>query len=407
MRVLMVGLLAAVGAWGQAYNHVVGVVFDGGGNPGELRAYEDWGGGGDYLGWRAPASLAGTVVWTWPAADGSSGQALVTNGSGVLSWGGGGGGLPVVDTTAIVHGSGDATKLLRFEVDGFTTGTTRVLTPQDASYTVAGTDISNLFSADQGFTNDRVVSWRDTAATSIGVLKLGSANHVEIGHLNNATGDPDVIFFKDGTAVAKLNLANDATSGSSTALSWTPNLDRNYQIGGSTAMWRRGWFESMHLGRNNSSNQVAGDLNIYNLSFGAPPFRMVGGADVSIGSAPMAVVTGTLNVSSSGTYNLGGNPATGSGYGRWNTLWVNTVNAASASTFGSAVTFNGGITIPSGTNSTIRAGSGGAMYITPRGIASGSVGCGGVADGWIEITTDDYIVMCRGGTRMRTVLTPY
>lgn len=36
--------------------------------------------------------------------------------------------LPVVDTTAVVKGSADATKLLRFEIDGFTTGTTRVLT---------------------------------------------------------------------------------------------------------------------------------------------------------------------------------------------------------------------------------------------------------------------------------------
>ena len=40
--------------------------------------------------------------------------------------------LPVPDTTAIVEGSVDATKLLRFEIDGFTTATTRVLTPPDA-----------------------------------------------------------------------------------------------------------------------------------------------------------------------------------------------------------------------------------------------------------------------------------
>lgn len=46
---------------------------------------------------------------------------------------------PFDDATAIVKGSGDATKLLRFEVDGLTTGTTRVLTPQDASYTIENT----------------------------------------------------------------------------------------------------------------------------------------------------------------------------------------------------------------------------------------------------------------------------
>lgn len=51
--------------------------------------------------------------------------------------GGGGSSLPVVDTTAIVKGSADATKLLRFEVDGFTTATTRVLTPPNYDGTIA------------------------------------------------------------------------------------------------------------------------------------------------------------------------------------------------------------------------------------------------------------------------------
>jgi hypothetical protein len=35
----------------------------------------------------APASAAGSVTYTLPSADGSSGQALLTNGSGTLSWG--------------------------------------------------------------------------------------------------------------------------------------------------------------------------------------------------------------------------------------------------------------------------------------------------------------------------------
>jgi hypothetical protein len=39
--------------------------------------------------------------------------------------------LPIADTTAIVKGSVDGTKLVRFEVDGLTTGTTRVITMPD------------------------------------------------------------------------------------------------------------------------------------------------------------------------------------------------------------------------------------------------------------------------------------
>lgn len=45
---------------------------------------------------------------------------------------------PFIDTQTIIKGSADATKLLRFEVDGFTTGTTRVLTPPNANIIIAG-----------------------------------------------------------------------------------------------------------------------------------------------------------------------------------------------------------------------------------------------------------------------------
>jgi hypothetical protein len=45
--------------------------------------------------------------------------------------------LPVIDTTALVKGSSDATKRLRIEVDGFTTGQTRVITPPNC-------DLSNF-----------------------------------------------------------------------------------------------------------------------------------------------------------------------------------------------------------------------------------------------------------------------
>ncbi len=41
---------------------------------------------------QAPATVASNVTWTLPAADGTSNQALVTNGSGTLSWATAGGG---------------------------------------------------------------------------------------------------------------------------------------------------------------------------------------------------------------------------------------------------------------------------------------------------------------------------
>lgn len=58
---------------------------------------------------------------------------------------------PFTDTNTLIKGSADATKLMRFEVDGFTTGTTRILTPQNSDYIIAGTNIANTFSATQTF----------------------------------------------------------------------------------------------------------------------------------------------------------------------------------------------------------------------------------------------------------------
>jgi hypothetical protein len=56
-------------------------------NQADLRFYEGTGGGTNYVGFQAPATIAADVLWTLPGADGSAGEVLTTNGSGVLSWG--------------------------------------------------------------------------------------------------------------------------------------------------------------------------------------------------------------------------------------------------------------------------------------------------------------------------------
>ena len=60
--------------------------------PRSLRFYEQYNtagaypNGANYVGFRAPNSIASDVTWTLPDADGTSGQVLSTNGSGTLSW---------------------------------------------------------------------------------------------------------------------------------------------------------------------------------------------------------------------------------------------------------------------------------------------------------------------------------
>lgn len=46
----------------------------------------------NYVGFKAPATVAADKIWTLPSADGTNGQVLSTNGSGTLSWATAGGG---------------------------------------------------------------------------------------------------------------------------------------------------------------------------------------------------------------------------------------------------------------------------------------------------------------------------
>jgi len=55
-------------------------------NQKEVRFRETTANGTNYIGLKAPASVSADLTFTLPATDGTSGQALVTNGSGVLSF---------------------------------------------------------------------------------------------------------------------------------------------------------------------------------------------------------------------------------------------------------------------------------------------------------------------------------
>jgi hypothetical protein len=73
------------------------------GNTGEFRLLELAATGTDYVGFKAPDGIGTSRVWTLPNADGTTGQVLSTNGSGVLSWATAGSGT--------VTGGGTATQV--------------------------------------------------------------------------------------------------------------------------------------------------------------------------------------------------------------------------------------------------------------------------------------------------------
>jgi len=145
------------------------------------------------------------------------------------SWGCGtsGGGasvLPVVDTTSVVKGSSDATKQLRFEVDGFTTGTTHVVTFSDSDGTPAWNDLSNL--ANPTAINRSLIggSGIDVGSASVHwgnvyslafVCSQGSAGcHIDLRGAGSTLGPPDNGYrlFTDGTGFAIEDVAGHIAS---------------------------------------------------------------------------------------------------------------------------------------------------------------------------------------------------
>ena len=93
----------------------------------------------NYVAFQAPSTVASNVTWTLPSSDGSAGQALVTNGSGTLTFSAAG--ASVTD-----NNSDSGTNYLTFttQSSGFLTAarvatTTRALTYQPSTGTLSST----------------------------------------------------------------------------------------------------------------------------------------------------------------------------------------------------------------------------------------------------------------------------
>lgn len=71
-----------------------------------IRLPEDTDNGSSYLALKAPDALAGNITLTFPTTAGSAGQALVTDGSGILSWSAAGG----FSSVSVISGNTTAAK---------------------------------------------------------------------------------------------------------------------------------------------------------------------------------------------------------------------------------------------------------------------------------------------------------
>ena len=132
--------------------------------------------------------------------------------------GGGSAGLPVVDTTAIVKGSADGTKLMRFEVDGLTTGTTRVATMPDKDITLCGTAEVMLLSGTQAMTANLDMDANKIINTNT-IQAGGDTEKLAILTSNNPSGTVDVYGRSHASYPGQVRFYTPVVSGAATVCS--------------------------------------------------------------------------------------------------------------------------------------------------------------------------------------------
>lgn len=163
-------------------------------NTGELRFLEQRATGTNYVGFEAPNSITSNIIWTLPATDSSGTQCLASNGSMVLSWNAcsAGSSPPFDDATYIVKGSVTPTDQIRFEVDTVTGS--RTLTVQDASYTLAGTNLAQSISGVQTFTDNIITDH----------IRTNTDSTYDIGEKSEVSGNRFRVIYSDTLNAAKL-----------------------------------------------------------------------------------------------------------------------------------------------------------------------------------------------------------
>jgi len=144
----------------------------------ELRFYE----GSNYVGFEAPA-LSGDQIWVLPAADGSNGQQLTTDGSGNLSWaaaGSGGGSATAADDI----GNGDAavnilTTSGNITLDAQANDADIIFKVDDDGSAVTALTLDGSDEGNAVFVNDLKLS------SDAAVIHFGANNEVTLTHVHD------------------------------------------------------------------------------------------------------------------------------------------------------------------------------------------------------------------------------
>jgi len=162
--------------------------------PGEIRIFEDSDNGTNYSGFKAAASTTSSVAYQLPAADGSSGTQLTTDGSGVLSWSAAGVTLANDANNRIVTATGSG---LNGESGLTYDGSTLALT---GAATVSSTlAVSGVTTSNAGVVVDNITIDGQQIDVSSGDLTIDVS-----GDLILDAGNADIFLKDDGTTYGSL-----------------------------------------------------------------------------------------------------------------------------------------------------------------------------------------------------------
>lgn len=155
------------------------------------------------------------------------------DGTGNWSVPAGGAGAPFIDSTAIIKGSADATKLWRVEVDGFTTGTTRVATPPNADFTMAGLEVTQTFTASQTWTGTAnrfgTATTNDALADTMMSVSATTQKALVLQMKASQTASPFVVQTSAGVACTSVQSDGGMIIDQRTGATYANPLDVRYQ----------------------------------------------------------------------------------------------------------------------------------------------------------------------------------
>jgi hypothetical protein len=235
----------------------------------------------------APTSLAATYSLSLPGNDGDTGQALTTNGSGVLSWEDTG--VNVVNELADNNSYYPVlTTATTGSVSDVNTSSSKLsFNPSSGNLTISGSVSCVGVAAGSGAISTtgtlssgaQTVSGKITTTTAVGANTTNSTSNLEISDSGaGAASQPSLSFHRPGIYATKITLASDnafwfggwsAGAGAATirAGQISPGATNTYDLGTSSLRWRNIYTQDLHLSNGIGDYTVVEgeeDLFLYN-----------------------------------------------------------------------------------------------------------------------------------------------